>query len=609
MAKYSAKLTNGKTITLEGDEQPTDADFEGAAKGAGVFLVGQDQPQLKGPIHATTIQADPSSMLKRAIDTAMYEAKGVPGIFAGAAKGLVGGANAVLGLVHAPQIPLDTEMSNADQRLGDVLSTSAQIGAPGIFGVTKAVEAAPTVMRGASQFARRATPILGGVAGASEGYRQRGPLGALEGGVIGAAGGGILGRIMRGLPKGALAEGASKANVAEEAAAALREADDMIVPARTQTLVNSTPEGDWYVDRSGSHHLVDTGAPAPLESSFEQLMRGRTGIPPVSESLRSQGESLLSPEAEAHRVATDVHQVPARLPTSARDIMTPQAQEVMNREFAANNPIFKKMQMEGQFGSPESRINRVPVEARLMGSEIPDSSAVDAIRSIMEGNANSGRTTLDINRPRAGGPPAHRLPPPNPNAGGQLTPGSRSPQSALQHMISAGPDEVSLPEQPQPGIGYSPVAKNALIANRPGVPRLEDIMRRREQGAAASRYAPDVQVVEPGVNPNRLGSYLSTGAKVTEGGAQSMLEQMNANLKALPSHGGTPEPVTPAPVKRASTPHSKATTVKSPEDLYKKLSEQRIRTEAEQRQFEFLDQVMRATGASNRGMSYATRGK
>lgn len=39
MPKYSAQLTNGKTITLEGETQPSDNDFEQAAKGAGVELL------------------------------------------------------------------------------------------------------------------------------------------------------------------------------------------------------------------------------------------------------------------------------------------------------------------------------------------------------------------------------------------------------------------------------------------------------------------------------------------------------------------------------------------------------------------------------------------
>ena len=245
-------------------------------------------------------------------------------------------------------------------------------------------------------------------------------------------------------------------------------------------------------------------------------------------------------------------------------------------------------------------MNQVPTEAMIPGGT-PDASIVDAIRRIMMGeNANPARSTLDIGRARAGGPMAQPTPPPNPNAGGRLAPASPSPQNALARMMEQ-PESVSLPEQPQPGINYSPDARAALAADRPGVPRLEDIMRRREQGAAANRFAPDVQVVDEPPVPTGLGSYVSTGARVSPQAGASMIDQLREGLSRVPTRNAAP---TVAPIKRPSAPRAKTTTAESPEALFKKLSAKAILTEEEANVLARLKSIMQGR-ASNIGLSYA----
>lgn len=294
MPKYSAQLINGKTITLEGETQPSDADFEEAARSAGVALAPA-QSQLAGPSHAVTIQQDPSGALKRGVDAALYGAKGVPGIVAGGVKNVVGGVNSVLGLVHASQIPIDTEASNQDQRMGDVATTVGSL-IPSGLGVAKGVEtAAPLATRAAHAIA----PAAGGIVGAAEGYRRGGLPGAVEGGVVGTATGGWLGRLLQKAP------GVVKA---AEAAGGLPEA------VRADML-----ERNAWMNR----------ATAPPDVPATPNPPGFMG-----------GPATVNPRPLA------VHDS-----QSIRDMMHPEAQAYIESEYKKNLPIFRKMQREGLFGS------------------------------------------------------------------------------------------------------------------------------------------------------------------------------------------------------------------------------------------------------------------
>lgn len=549
MAKYTAKLTNGKTITLEGDEQPSDADFEEAAQGAGVTLLPA-QPQLTVMPHAMTIQQDTTGPVKRAIDTAMYEASGVPGMLAGGVKNIVGGVNSVLGLVHAPQIPLDTEAANMDQRLGDAGMTAASF-IPAGYGATKGVEAAAPI---ATRALHAVAPVVGGVAGASEGYRQHGLLGAVEGGVLGTAGGGFLGRVMRngGKLRGLFnaAEAAPKANVAEEAAAALREA----------TRVNE----------------------AVTPQDVQTYSRGRSQAPPVQESMRSQGESLLSPEARAHAANLGTEGPPMR-PVSAHGIGTVPLHDVVGSPDKLRD-IASMFAPEGGF-SP-ARMNNVPEGARLTGADFRPRTLAEAYSLIGEQPPVAGPTALDVQRPHLGAEPPLAAPrPPSPNAGGRLV-----TQPVPQRVPAPAPTgDVMAPEVRQPAVTMSPRAEAAArMAARPEAQSLENSMRMRAQRDAYNRFDPQLEVVEP-----------NAGVPQEQPSA--------AAVEALTKNLTTPEP--PAPVKTKSAP-KKTTVSKLPmEQRYEQLSAKRIRTPDEELEFQNLDRTMRATGARNRGKSYATKGK
>ena len=77
MPKYTYSLTNGKTLTLEGDTQPADADVEAAAKTAGVSLVPVDTsvPKTPGVVSAPT--SIMQSVLNTGKDLAVGAVKGV----------------------------------------------------------------------------------------------------------------------------------------------------------------------------------------------------------------------------------------------------------------------------------------------------------------------------------------------------------------------------------------------------------------------------------------------------------------------------------------------------------------------------------------------------
>lgn len=266
-------------------------------KSLGEEYTRRKTPQLAGPSHATTIQQDPSGPVKRAIDTALYEAKGVPGIVAGGVKNVVGGLNSVLGLVHAPRIPIDTEPVNLDQLLGSAGATAAQM-IPAGTGVVKGVEAAVPV---ATRTARAAVPVAGGVAGATEGYRRGGLPGAIEGGVIGYGlghgGRSVFGRIMGGMPKAA---------EAVEAAST--------IPEGVQA---ADAEARAWATRNADVAPSSTPVPAP----------------------GSMGGPLANPAPKA------VHDSQA-----IRDMSNPNAQAYIEREFKANNPQFRKTQLAGTYG-------------------------------------------------------------------------------------------------------------------------------------------------------------------------------------------------------------------------------------------------------------------
>lgn len=74
MPIYDYQLKNGKTLTLEGDTQPTDADVEAAARSAGVELALAGEPSTP---QGSTLMRTLSGMGKRALETPLNVLSGL----------------------------------------------------------------------------------------------------------------------------------------------------------------------------------------------------------------------------------------------------------------------------------------------------------------------------------------------------------------------------------------------------------------------------------------------------------------------------------------------------------------------------------------------------
>jgi hypothetical protein len=135
MPTYDFKLTNGKTLTLEGDTQPSDADAEQAAKGAGVSLALADGP-------AASKEPAPPTTLDQIKNAALGTIAGVTGL----------GVNAISKAVHHP---IDTAMGLASgtyvaKQIAPYVKVANRVfpWARGVGGALSA-EVVPSLVRGA----------------------------------------------------------------------------------------------------------------------------------------------------------------------------------------------------------------------------------------------------------------------------------------------------------------------------------------------------------------------------------------------------------------------------------------------------------------------------
>jgi hypothetical protein len=344
MPKYSAKLTNGKTITLEGDAQPTDEDFESAAKGAGVQLlpegktVEQYAAREEGDKHGATYLKD---TLENIPGDAVEQVKGLGDLAsttAGATSELgrsVGGRMRELVGLH-PNYPEGTPNIDAlaklpfaiGQHYKDYLDPEkrAQMVRDhpvGMVGdVAGALEGVRSVTpKAVADLAAKpiGKPSPETVVSAGIGYAKGGPAGAVRG----AANSGMVSRFMNML-RGVKAP-----------------TETPLLNGDADALRNSIAESQLHLNGRAPNTRL-----SPLD-----IGGGRTATPPVSESLRSQGESMLSPEAKAHADALNVHPPSPMVSSSAHDILTPQSMDMMDRLHAEANPVFRLMQRDGQFAN------------------------------------------------------------------------------------------------------------------------------------------------------------------------------------------------------------------------------------------------------------------
>lgn len=577
--KYSAKLTNGKTITLEGDEQPTDADFEEAAHGAGVTLLpegktaeeyaAREQGNKHGLAYAAqTVKNIPGDIIEQTkgfgnmmfsvLPRATAELGGSIGgrvrEIAGLEPGYPEGTPNIDALADIPKAvashyadyfdPEKRALQVREHPVGTFLDLAGPI--EGARSVTP--DAVSRIMRTPITKPNASTVVNTGV-----GYAT----GGLPGAVRGAAGvsrGGVIGRIMSMFGKGAEAPAPS---VLDEGAAALRES----------TRVNEPP-------------MNDKAAVTPQD--IQMYSRGRTQSPPVGESLRSQGESLLSPEARAHAASLDV-QGPPMQPMSAHGVGTVPLHDIVGSPEKLAH-IASMFAPEGGF----TRTHVVPESARLSAGDFRPRTLAEAYALIGEQPPVGGPSALDVvrNRGAVSEPPLTAPRPPSPNAGGRLVTNPQ-PQRVPQ---PAPTGEVMTPEQPQPPVMMSPQSQAAArLAARPDMQTLENSMRMRAQGEAYNRYNPQVEVVEP--------STPVTNVRPSAAEVEALTKGLKPNI----------EP--PTPVKKTSSVSKPKMSKLSPEQRYDELASKVIRTPDEDLEFRLLDERMHMTGASNRGKAYATRGK
>jgi hypothetical protein len=168
MPKFKYKLTNGKTLTLEGDEQPSDAEVEQHAREANVTLQPAE-PEQK--LTATHVGSEPSTYwggvakgmrestnpvvgpwMRQGLDTL---ASGVDklkqGRYLGGAADLVKGAGATVAPVALPFAAVTAPLALAGGVVG---------GTVGSMGADKAAE-----MAGAGEDVRNAAGVAGGIVG------------------------------------------------------------------------------------------------------------------------------------------------------------------------------------------------------------------------------------------------------------------------------------------------------------------------------------------------------------------------------------------------------------------------------------------------------------
>jgi hypothetical protein len=592
MPKYSAKLTNGKTITLEGDAQPTDEDFESAAKGAGVQLlpegktVEQYAAREEGDKHGATYLKD---TLENIPGDAVEQVKGLADLAGTTARatgelgGSIGGrVRELVGL--QPNYPEGTPNIDALAKLP--------------FAIGQHYKDYIDPEKRAQMVRDHPVGLVGDVAGALEGVRSvtpeavtklaNTPIGKPSPETVVSAGIGYA----KGGPAGAV-KGAANSGMVTRFMNMLR---GIKTPVETPLL---NGDADALRNSIAESQLHANGRAPNTRLSPLDIGGGRTSAPPVTESLRSQGESMLSPEAKAHADALGVSGPTGPVSTSAQDILTPQSMSMMDRMHAEANPVFRLMQKQGMF-SGDRTTGPAPSGS---GAPPADTSAVDAIRSIMSQQPRTP-STLDIGRTRGPGPIAQPTPPPNPNAGGRLAGRRMNPGQALDIALSGAPRgfaegdtaNVSMPEQVQPPVFMSPKARTVAGQPPTALETLEDTMRQREQSAAAQRYSPDLQVVEP--------SSVAQSA-VGPQDAMSMIEKLRQSMKPAASHEA---PVTPKKSVKTSAKGSANGSSPSIEDQYTTLSKKAILSPEEVRVLARLKTIMQGR-ASNIGLGYAAGGK
>lgn len=214
MPIYEYTLKNGKTLTLEGDTQPTDADVEEAARSAGVELSLAGEPDTP---QGSTLMRTLSGMGKRALETPMNVLTGLKNLVTSpieSAKGLYenqmrqfdkageaaaqGRYSEMFGHGAAGLLPLiGPAAADAGEAIG---SGNAEQAGAGIVDAglmlagaapSASLSAAKSMARGVGRAARN--PVVRTAAGAGVGYAT----GGLPGAAAGAAGGGLIGQIER----------------------------------------------------------------------------------------------------------------------------------------------------------------------------------------------------------------------------------------------------------------------------------------------------------------------------------------------------------------------------------------------------------------------------
>lgn len=636
MPKYTYHLKNGKTMVLEGDTQPSDAEVEALAKENKVELALSDdeakhekaQGYLKQPFGMAL-----KDTAKNAVTDAVDTAKGVGNLafsvlpratgelgasIGGRVRELVGldphypeGTPNIDTLASIPGAFIDhlKQYGNEDDRAIMMREHPFQVASDlaGVASLGKAAAAAgsklantPVKMPSASTVAKAAIDYkTGGLTSVARNAAKQGMVSRLLGRTAKEAG----------------------PSAADEASAALREA----------TKVQDDLAGGY----------TKPIATNPSQADIAGFSRGRIQMPPQSESAAaSASRDLLSPEAQQLREATSVTEGatnPIRMraqtpPTSesvtsaaTRDLFSPESQyhrsTIATAEPAPTPKPSAEAVAQGKAAAKRGKFNTQEPELDpekglgYSSTEQVEPSAVDVedfIKSLETGGGNAD-DLLSM---------AKKWEPPRANAANL----SREELATLNQFMGQGPDPTAVasirdslngwtarpmdeltPGQEmalrRPQAPPNPNAGGRLVPRGPNMVQsiLEDIRKPEsvERSLAVSHPQTGSFTLEP-----QYGDYTATRTgqptEISPGIEAPKPKTVETGAKASEPAKAASQP---APKKGVKQPSSSFE-----EDLFKRLSKKTILTPEEETQLANLQKIMKGR-ASNQGLRYAAGGR